>query len=145
MANYVTPRPLQTAIDRFNNWSDEHLLAEQQRNEITETLYHYTDERGLRGILENETIWFTDYRHMNDPSELLHGITMVKDVARVAANGADARARLFLETLSDMFSVENFSANLEFLIACFSRDRDDLGQWRAYAANGFERIAQTPL
>jgi hypothetical protein len=34
-----------------------------------------------------------------------------------------------------MFSANNFSANLEFLIACFSRERDDLGQWRAYAAN----------
>jgi hypothetical protein len=73
---------------------------------------------------------------MNDPSELLHGIDMAKDVARIAANGADGRARLFLETLSDMFSFQNFSSNFEFFIGSFSRERDDLGQWRAYADNG---------
>jgi hypothetical protein len=35
-----------------------------------------------------------------------------------------------------MFSSLNFSATLEFFIASFSRARDDLGQWRAYADNG---------
>jgi hypothetical protein len=69
---------------------------------------------------------------MNDPSELRHGIDMAKDVARLTANGADEIVRLFLEILSDMFSIPNFSAaKLEFLIASFSRERDDLGQWRA--------------
>jgi hypothetical protein len=73
---------------------------------------------------------------MNDPSELQHGIDMAKDVARIVANGADGRVRLFLEILSDMLSIRNFSGNLEFLIASFSRKRDDLGQWIAYADNG---------
>lgn len=136
MSDDITPPVLQSAIDEFNKWSDEHVLSEQQRNTIDATLYHYTDGRGLKGILETQTIWFTDYRHMNDPSELLHGIDMAKDVARIAANGADGRVRLFLETLSDMFSPRNFSSNFEFFIASFSRDRDDLGQWRAYADNG---------
>lgn len=136
MSDDVTPPVLQSAIDAFNRWSDDHLLCEQQQNTVDDTLYHYTDGRGLKGILESETIWFTDYRHMNDPSELQHGIAMAKDVARIVASGADGRLRLFLETLSDMFSARNFSANLEFLIASFSRERDDLGQWRAYADNG---------
>jgi hypothetical protein len=136
MPNEVIPGALQSAINDFNKWADKLVLAEQQRNTIDETLYHYTDGRGLKGILENQTIWFTDYRHMNDPSELLHGVEMVKDVVRALANGADERVALFLKTVSDMFSAHNFSSNLEFLIASFSRERDDLGQWRAYADNG---------
>ena len=136
MPTNVIPAVLQSTIDEFNKWADELVTTEQERNTIDETLYHYTDGRGLKGILESQTIWFTDYRHMNDPSELTHGIDIAKDVVRVLANGSDGRVRLFLETLSDMFSVRNFSSNLEFLIASFSKERDDLGQWRAYADNG---------
>lgn len=136
MSDHATPPVLQSAIDAFNKWSDDHMLSEQEQNAVDETLYHYTDGPGFKGILESATIWFTDYRHMNDPSELLHGIDMAKDVARIAANGADGRVRLLLETLSDMFSARNFSTTLEFLIGSFSRERDELGQWRAYADNG---------
>jgi Protein of unknown function (DUF2971) len=130
------PPVLQDAINKFNQWSEEHLLLEQEKNTIEMPLYHYTNERGLKGIIESQTIWFTDYRHLNDPSELIHGIEMAHDVMRLAANGADGRVRLFLECLGDMFSSKNFSATLEFFIASFSRERDDLGQWRAYADNG---------
>jgi hypothetical protein len=34
--------------------------------------------RGLGGIPANEEIWFTDYRYVNDPEELLHGIALTK-------------------------------------------------------------------
>src|SRR5215831_10019471 len=130
------PPVLQDAINKFNQWAEKHLLLEQEKNTIEMPLYHYTDGRGLKGIIESQTIWFTDYRHLNDPSELIHGIEMAHDVMRLAANGADGRVRLFLECLRDMFSSKNFSATLEFFIASFSRERDDLGQWRAYADNG---------
>ena len=103
---------------------------------MTETLYHYTDVRGLKGILEAGQIWFTDYRHLNDPSELTHGIDMARDVAHHIATGADGRVRLFLDYFLDLFRHDNFAPTLEFFIACFSRARDDLGQWRAYADNG---------
>jgi hypothetical protein len=130
------PPILQEAINKVNQWAEKHLLSEQEKNTIETPLYHYTDGRGLKGIIESQTIWFTDYRHLNDPSELIHGIEMAHDVMRLAATGADSRVRLFLECLADMFSSKNFSATLEFFIASFSRERDDLGQWRAYADNG---------
>src|SRR5580704_15851225 len=126
------PAVLQDAIVRFRKWSEPQLLAEQTRNTIKAPLYHYTDGRGLKGIIESQTFWFTDYRHLNDPSELIHGIEMAHDVMRLAATGADGRVRLFLERLADMFLSKNFSTTLEFFIASFSRERDDLGQWRAY-------------
>lgn len=52
------------------------------------------------------------------------------------ANGADSQVRLLMETFKGMFRQANFKATLEFYIASFSRARDDLGQWRAYADNG---------
>lgn len=134
--NVPLPPVLQDAIGKFRRWGDEYLKAEQNTNMIDVPLYHYTDGRGLKGIIESGRIWFTDYRHMNDPSELIHGIEMAHHVARLMAPHADGRVRLFLETFIDMFRHANFEAALEFFIASFSRERNDLGQWRAYADNG---------
>lgn len=130
------PPQLQRAIETFKDWTRQHLLSEQNNNTVTETLYHYTDLRGLKGILEAGQIWFTDVRHLNDPSELTHGINMARDVARHIATGADGRVQLFLDYFLDLFRYDNFAPTLQFFIACFSRARDDLGQWRAYADNG---------
>jgi hypothetical protein len=46
------------------------------------------------------------------------------------------RARLFLDTFIDMFRHKNIEATLQLYIASFSRARNDLAQWRAYADNG---------
>jgi hypothetical protein len=132
----LLPAVLQTAIGRFDAWARQHLQAEQDGTAITAPLYHYTDGRGLKGIIESGRMWFTDYRHLNDPSELTHGIDMASDVARRLENGADGRVRLFLDNFLSLLRHDNFAATLEFFIACFSRARDDLGQWRAYADNG---------
>ena len=127
------PTALRAAIEEFERWSEAQLETEQKSNTITQPLYHYTDGRGLKGIIESQSIWFTDYRHLNDPSELSYGIKKARDFMRQAATGADDYGRAFLECLSDMFSLKKF-ARLEFFIASFSRERDELGQWRAYVA-----------
>lgn len=62
------PPQLQQAIETFKAWTNQHLLSEQTSSTITETLYHYTDMRGLKGILEVGQIWFTHYWYLNDPS-----------------------------------------------------------------------------
>lgn len=36
------------------------------------TLYHYTDARGLIGIVESRALWATDFRYPNDGKELLY-------------------------------------------------------------------------
>jgi hypothetical protein len=130
------PKELSNAIDAYNTWIDAESQKQQQANTITETLYHYTNVVGMRGILESESIWFTDFRHLNDPSEIIHGIDMCHDVIRNLKTGADGRVALFLDCLADMMSPTNFSRALEYFIGSFSRARDDLGQWRAYADNG---------
>jgi Protein of unknown function (DUF2971) len=130
------PPVLQNAIERFTAWATQRLQAEQDATTITEALYHYTDGRGLKGMLESGQVWFTDYRHLNDPSELMHGIDMARDVALRLSAGADGPFQIFLEHFSNLFRHGNFAGTLEFFIASFSRTRDDLGQWRAYADNG---------
>jgi Protein of unknown function (DUF2971) len=130
------PPVLRAAIEKFDQWTQQHMESEDNKNTIDTALYHYTDARGLKGIIESETIWFTDYRHLNDPSELTHGIEMARDVMNNSRGREDAHGREFLDCLADMLSTKNFSGRFEFFIASFSRDRDELSQWRAYADNG---------
>ena len=33
------------------------------------SIYHYTNLTGLKGILSNKTIWLTHYSYLNDPFE----------------------------------------------------------------------------
>jgi hypothetical protein len=130
------PPVLRAAIQKFDQWTQQYMESEDKKNTIDTELYHYTDARGLKGIIESETIWFTDYRHLNDPSELTHGMEMARDVMNNSRGREDAHGREFLDCLADMLSTKNFSGRFEFFIASFSRDRDELSQWRAYADNG---------
>lgn len=137
-ANSQAPLPLvlQEAIGKYVEWLRGHLLSEQEQNTIDTPLYHYTDGQGLTGILKDQKLRFTDYRHMNDPSELIYGIQTARDALKLVATGADGRVEAFLNAIAEMLSDENLSMVLEFFTVSFSRERDDLGQWRAYADNG---------
>lgn len=49
------------------------------------TLYHYTDAGGVRGILENNTIWATHFQYLNDVQELVIGKDRILPRAIAAA------------------------------------------------------------
>jgi hypothetical protein len=74
MSEGALPPELLAAIRQFVHWSAQQLEAEQAATRITTPLYHYTNATGLRGIIESQKFWFTSYRHLNDPSELTHGM-----------------------------------------------------------------------
>jgi hypothetical protein len=99
-------------------------------NEISppQMIYHYTDERGLRGILETGNFWLTDIFGMNDPSELRHGLEQADKLLRKKLNG--------FEGLFDEFSRTGVSDTAHYFSLSFSLDGDDLNQWCRYADDG---------
>lgn len=40
-------------------------------------LWHYTTAEGLKGILYDQTLWATDYRYLNDESEITYSKTII--------------------------------------------------------------------
>jgi len=88
------PDELLPVIERYDSWSRDHLLAVQDATTITTPLYHYTDEAGLRGILQNQEFWLTSYVSLNDTSELKFGIdaaaTVLADLGSELINFAAA-------------------------------------------------------
>jgi hypothetical protein len=130
---------LQEALAKLNDWSKKQMLAEERQSTVKVPLYHYTDGPGLRGIIESGRIWFTDHRHLNDPGEFLFGSRMIQKEISEFRGTADDRVRGFLDVLATMTAPENerpITDGLSFFIASFTTEPDDLGHWRAYAANG---------
>jgi hypothetical protein len=89
---------------------------------------------GFAGILNSKQIWFTDYRHLNDETELMHGIRIAK--AMLAKRFGETGLTGFLfQCIDDLLTQRNFGL-MAFFIASFSRNGNDLAQWRAYADDG---------
>src|SRR5262245_33669273 len=132
----VIPNDLLTASALFQHWSAARLLRAQEEQKILEPLYHYTDANGLKGIIESQQIWFTSHRYLNDPSEIIFGIGAAQEVIASVSAQRSGRVKIFCDLLANLFTIGNITKLLEYLVASFSRESDDLGQWRAYGCDG---------
>jgi hypothetical protein len=129
---------VQAAISNYTQELDavvKELSTEQEKQfTVPPILYHYTDGTGLLGILDSGTIRLTDVFGLNDPSEIRHGIEHASKLFTKLTTG-----RPVVEPFSAQFS-ETMKGHIEqiarIFVASFSRSGNDLGQWRAYAANG---------
>jgi hypothetical protein len=131
------PPVFASAVEAFRNWSHQQLSTQQAATKITEPLYHYTDAAGLCGIVKSQKIRFTSCLHLNDPSELIHGMDIVHRLLKAIGERArDDLVKEFCDIVDDVFQHRKFKNIFGFYIASFSRDRNDLGQWRAYAGKG---------
>lgn len=124
------------AIRDYDRASRARLLARDARDAVTAPLYHYTDAGGLKGILTNQQVWFTHWQHLNDPTEMQFGMDVAKAVLAEVGTRLGPKIKIFCDMVDDLFSSENMRSTFELYVASFSRARDDLNQWRVYAAKG---------
>lgn len=101
-------------------------------------LWHYTDFDACRSILGKNELWATDYRFMNDSTELLHALRLCFPYYQKYLPHVGAVIEQFLTSTDVLPSAEVLS---------FSGDFDSLEQWRGYSQNtvgvalGFDRDA----
>jgi len=98
-------------------------------------LYHYTTAEGLIGIVQRREIWATDIFYMNDRSEFRHGL----DLASKCLLSKEAREKHGDEAKRIAEGLETLgpgAIGFKLFICCFSQDRDNLDQWRAYCPRG---------
>ncbi|MGC2238492.1 MAG: DUF2971 domain-containing protein [Pyrinomonadaceae bacterium] len=96
------------------------------------SLYHYTDLGGLKGIIESKDIWLTNSRYSNDDDEITYGYGIVKGVIeeKIKANPGE---KDFLKQLSELIK----EPPEDGIYTCsFCRKDNLLSQWRGYGANG---------
>jgi hypothetical protein len=99
------------------------------------TIYHYTNDAGLRGILESGKVWLNDLFRMNDPSELRYGVEHAIELTKTMAKSRSPEMRFFAQHF-DQIRTSGIERSAHYFIASFSRNGDELGQWRAYAGDG---------
>jgi hypothetical protein len=99
-------------------------------------LYHYTNDVGLRGILETGQLWLTDIFDLNDPSELSHGFSHAIKAMNAMASEGRPESRIFAKNFAAFAEQGAIEKAAHYFLSSFSSRGDDLGQWRAYADNG---------
>jgi hypothetical protein len=89
-----------------------------------ELLFHYTNASGMLGILDSSRLWATNYRFLNDASEIAYGMALFESIVqeRIATADGDI-VREFLGRTLDTASA--FDGMFDCYIACFC-ERDDL-------------------
>lgn len=133
----LIPPEMRAALDKFRDEAEGILASFLRSVESTPPpaiIYHYTDDAGLRGILESGKIWLSDIFSLNDPSELSHGFSILVETLKASASSGPPEAKLFANSM-DRFQVR-IRDTAQYFSCSFSATGDDLGQWRAYADNG---------
>ncbi len=110
----------------------EGILKEVLSQEPTKTLYHYTTQAGLLGILRDKHIWATHTQYLNDAKEYLHAIDVV--IAEIVKRLADAVGDSH-RILADMAKGVRGIESTNVCVCSFSEERDSLSQWRAYGGS----------
>ncbi len=126
---------LAAELESFAEWWSAKLKEGEVREAITQPLYHYTTLQGLRGIVESERLWFTDFRHLNDPMELTHGIGIALREIERHEFGRHREVRSIQYVVRDTLE-HRLTENFGFYLTSLTFAGDETGQWRDYASNG---------
>ncbi len=112
---------IQTALDR----AAAEILDEKR---LPELLFHYTNAKGLHGILSSKTIWATEYQFLNDLSEYAYAQTVIREHLD---QRHDAMGKMLY------LSWPTFGGSLAHwfphYVVSASEDGDSVSQWRSYA------------
>ena len=113
----------------MNEWSEtvRQELAKLISENPAKVIYHYTDVRGLIGMIASGRIWATHVSRLNDAMEYEIGVSFVTNF--IGANLQRASKAIIDKAISQLRSVDTF-------IACYSATADVLSQWRAYSGTG---------
>ncbi|MFL0252602.1 DUF2971 domain-containing protein [Clostridium neuense] len=125
----------------------------QDINKGDNFIYHYTSPEGLKSIIENCSLWFSDYQFLNDKSEL----TYFKDIfiTQLNNNKEKFNKNYFYTVINNYFNDDDFFNKIKdylisfdknknkayslgnegynYYIASFSTCSDELSMWNYYS------------
>lgn len=102
-------------------------------------IYHYTDLRGLQGIVKSRELYATNILYLNDSREFvyLYELLLNEVLPGVFEPGSAEHDRL-AELLADQARFERARG---VFVACFCGAEDLLSQWRGYGASAGQGVA----
>lgn len=98
---------------------------------LPDTLFHYTTQEGLLGILTTNSIWATKIHYLNDSSEYQLALDLAQSIlderlGREKDEHQRDKAQCLLDNLHAI-------KHLNVCVCSFSEERDLLSQWMGYA------------
>lgn len=98
-------------------------------------LWHYTTFAGLHGIVTEGKLFASSLACLNDTEEFLYTIKPLFALLQQDKVSFADLTGLIYENVPELVK-DVFATRREHLlfVSCFSRERDDLSQWRSYAA-----------
>ena len=135
----IVPPELRAEVEKFDAAAEEIVEAigrALNAQEPPPIIFHYTDDAGLRGIIESGKFWLTDIFNLNDPSELLHGFSHAIAILNHKASAGQPATKRFAQGFETFGREGGLQASAHLFVLAFSSSGDELGQWRAYADNG---------
>jgi hypothetical protein len=126
----------------MNSIDDLNMIVMQQMKNIHDEydkntiprnpLYHYTDFKGLKGILENRELWFSHYRFLNDPTEIVISYYSIQEKLKSFIMQSSQK-KLFI-AFKNIYPI-SIERNQVYIFS-FCEMPDYLPAWRWYGDNG---------
>ncbi|WP_459177412.1 DUF2971 domain-containing protein [Ewingella americana] len=98
---------------------------------IPPELYHYTDQAGFIGIIENKELWATQIQYLNDSKEFNLAIDIAMDI--IGKKLSDRLRRSVKDVVEDIKKRVLKMDTLNICVCSFSEQSDLLSQWRGYS------------
>ena len=130
----ITSKELARCLRYAQEWGEKRILELDRVTTLDRPLQHYTSIEALEGMLQSGEMWFTDAYHLNDSGELRYGLNMAAEVVNQHPLRRGAMREMFCAEVAKTLRVETHHA-FRITLASFTRQRDDLGQWRAYSSD----------
>ena len=118
-------------------------FLEEHRNNPPEMLWHYTNTRGVLGILRTGKMFATHVAFLNDASEMRYAsLPLWRTLQKVLSETQDPLDRQFLYKFGERIS--NYFSGWVCVVS-FSAAKNELSQWRAYGGeSGSFSLGFTP-
>ncbi len=98
--------------------------------EVPDELFHYTSTIGFKGIIENDTLWFSDCAYLNDGSEVRWGAGVLGRAAGELAGRVPESDQKLIERV--VGRIEQITMLNRSAIFSLSARGNLLNQWRDY-------------
>jgi hypothetical protein len=105
------------------------------KHEICNTVFHYASLETAIKIIQNQTLWATNTRFLNDREEFNHGIKLILNLLKSFVNSLNFASE-YTDILRTSLPLFKKISKVNQYVVCFSNNGDLLSQWRAYAKNG---------
>jgi hypothetical protein len=103
------------------------------------TIFHYTSQEGLLGIIREKALWMSSIHHLNDATEFTYAVNLVR--TKLQSKQRTLFGMADLKNLNQLYSraiekldVMDWNAPPVF-VGSFSEEDDQLSQWRAYTGD----------